>query len=247
MHNQAAVDALVGADVVVIPLQGAEVKVKPTLALLEAHPTDTPRAVIAVSSISTWAKTPMNANGDPLTERDEPRRGVVPGAAKATADAERLILRSSSSLKTTKSISGEKQESSAAAASGGGANTETYVVCPGMLYGGGEFPDGFLAPMRAAWEGKPVPVFGSGNNRVPLCHAMNLAATVVSVAAGAMAGRGPPATGRYVLALDGVDDGGDDEDAAAAAGGGGEAASYAAPTQMEAETSNLIHARVRWT
>jgi hypothetical protein len=73
--------------------------------------------------------------------------------AKATADAERLILRAASVL-----TDDDKKESGESIV----GNLETYVVCPGVLYGAGEFPDGFLAPMRAAWEGKPVPVFGSG-------------------------------------------------------------------------------------
>jgi hypothetical protein len=230
MHNQAAVDALVGADIVVIPLQGNEVKVKATLDLLlesasapqlppgtTAEGTTTPpppRTVIAVSSIATWGRTPVSADGAPLTERDEPRRGVVPGAAKATADAERLVLRASSSK------------------SGPGCThtLETYVICPGLLYGAGEFPHGFLAPMRAAWEGRPVPVFGGGNNKLPVCHAHNLAATVVAVAERAMAGRGPPSSGRYVLAVDGGVGGlgGVDGDSRS-----GDGYRCAAPTQIE--------------
>ena len=220
MHNKAAVDAILAADVVVIPLAGAEAKVKATLALLSGSGTDArpaepatesdpgvitdgrpPRVVIALSSIATWARTPMNADGTPLTASDEARRGVVPGAAKATMDAERLVLRAAS------------------------PTLDTHVVCPGVLYGAGEFPDGFLAPMRAAWEGKPVPIFGAGENRLPICHADNFAATVVSLAAARTthAAPGNPKIGeegRYVLAMDAAtnDDG---------------SPGFAAPTQLE--------------
>ena len=31
----------------------------------------------------------------------------------------------------------------------------TFVVCPGVLYGAGEVPEGFLSLMRAAWEVGP--------------------------------------------------------------------------------------------
>ena len=51
-----------------------------------------------------------------------------------------------------------------------------------MLYGGGEFPDGFLRVFRDAWEGKPAPVFGSGANRIPTCHVRDLAACVAVLA-----------------------------------------------------------------
>ena len=91
MHNQVAIDALAAADVVVLPLAGSEGKVKGILDMLAAAPGK--RTVIGISSVTTWARTAMNTAGDPLTERDEARRGVVPGAAKVTADAERVILR----------------------------------------------------------------------------------------------------------------------------------------------------------
>jgi hypothetical protein len=47
-----------------------------------------------------------------------------------------------------------------------------------------------------------VATLPAGSNVLPVCHAMNLAATVVSVAAAAMAGKAPPASGRYVLAVE---------------------------------------------
>ena len=52
-----------------------------------------------------------------------------------------------------------------------------------MLYGEGEFDDGFLGLCRGAWEGAPVPVFGDGSNVLPLCHAGNVAAVALELAA----------------------------------------------------------------
>jgi len=60
-------------------------------------------------------------------------------------------------------------------------------VCPGALYGGGEFEHGFLASMRAAWEGKPVCVYGDGDNVIPCCHVKNLATFCTKLAAKASA------------------------------------------------------------
>ena len=173
---------MLGADVVVMTLPEDHAEVKPTVALLERAAKDDlrPRALVVVSSPRAWASTsPADPDGF-LTEADEPRRANVPGAGKASADAERLVLRSARP----------------------GA-LETYVVSRGVLYGCGEFRDGFLSVMRAAWEGKPVPVYGPGTNRLPLCHARELAATVTRVVALALRPNAtPPATGRLVVAVD---------------------------------------------
>ena len=63
-----------------------------------------------------------------------------------------------------------------------------FVLRHGVLYGEGEFADGFLGVMRAAWEGRSVPVFGAGDNVLRLCHARKLAEGVVRVAARALLG-----------------------------------------------------------
>ena len=175
---------MLGADVVVMTLPEDHAEVKPTVALLERAARDDlrPRALVVVSSPRAWASTTPTHPDGVLTELDEPRRLDVPGIGKASADAERLVLR--------------------AARPG---MLETYVVARGVLYGCGEFRDGFLSVMRAAWEGNPVPVYGPGTNRVPLVHARELAATVTRVAALALrrgGGRLADDSGRLVVAVD---------------------------------------------
>ena len=97
------------------------------------------------------------------------RRGAAarspPGDAGVCADAERVALR----LHRPGSL-------------------EVFVLRHGVLYGEGEFADGFLGVMRAAWEGRSVPVFGAGDNVLRLCHARKLAEGVVRVAARALLG-----------------------------------------------------------
>jgi hypothetical protein len=88
-----------------------------------------------------------------------------PGDAGVCADAERVALR----LHRPGSL-------------------EVFVLRHGVLYGEGEFADGFLGVMRAAWEGRSVPVFGAGDNVLRLCHARKLAEGVVRVAARALLG-----------------------------------------------------------
>jgi adenylate kinase len=72
----------------------------------------------------------------------------------------------------------------------------TYLVCPGLLYGGGE-DDAQLHPLfRAAWEDVgPLEVWGSGSNTLPTTHVADLAAWALGVA-GAAPGQ------QYWLALD---------------------------------------------
>ena len=103
------------------------------------------------------------------TIADDTSRSLADDASRSLADdtsrsfayarAERLVLRASTP----------------------GA-LETRVARHGVLYGGGEFPDGFLRVFRDAWEGKPAPVFGSGANRIPTCHVRDLAACVAVLA-----------------------------------------------------------------
>ena len=59
---------------------------------------------------------------------------------------------------------------------------EVTVIRHGLLYGEGEFVGGLLGIMKSAWEGKPVPVFGTGTNKLKTTHVTQLAEAVLRVA-----------------------------------------------------------------
>ena len=121
-----------------------------------------PRAVVGRST-SASASSASSSRSRGVKTAEAARS--PPGAAGVCADAERVALR----LHRPGSL-------------------EVFVVRHGVLYGEGEFADGFLGVMRAAWEGGKVPVFGSGDNVLRLCHARKLAEGVVRVAARALLG-----------------------------------------------------------
>ena len=101
--------------------------------------------------------------GEETAAADLERRVPVRGPGKLVADAERLVARAHKP-----------------------GRLECFCVLPGMLYGEGEFDDGFLGLCRGAWEGEAVPVFGDGLNVLPLCHAGNVAAVAMELAAEAL-------------------------------------------------------------
>jgi len=140
--------ALAAADIVLIPLAVAPdtEAAKDTIEAVEAAAADDgkKRVVIGVSSASSWAGG-TRPRGNPWTAADLERRVPVRGPGKLVADAERLVARAHKP-----------------------GRLECFCVLPGMLYGEGEFDDGFLGLCRGAWEGAPVPVFGDGSNVLPL-------------------------------------------------------------------------------
>jgi len=155
--------ALAAADIVLIPLAVAPdtEAAKDTIEAVEAAAADDgkKRVVVGVSSASSWAGG-TRPRGNPWTAADLERRVPVRGPGKLVADAERLVARAHKP-----------------------GRLECFCVLPGMLYGEGEFDDGFLGLCRGAWEGAPVPVFGDGSNVLPLCHAGNVAAVALELAA----------------------------------------------------------------
>jgi len=129
-----------------------------------------PRAVVGRATRASSASASSNARArDGKTAGAAGAAGAAarspPGDAGVCADAERVALR----LHRPGSL-------------------EVFVLRHGVLYGEGEFADGFLGVMRAAWEGRSVPVFGAGDNVLRLCHARKLAEGVVRVAARALLG-----------------------------------------------------------
>ena len=123
-----------------------------------------PRAVVGRSASASASSASSSSSRSRDGKKAEDARSP-PGAAGVCADAERVALR----LHRPGSL-------------------EVFVMRHGVLYGEGEFADGFLSVMRAAWEGRSVPVFGSGDNVLRLCHARKLAEGVVRVAARALLG-----------------------------------------------------------
>ena len=160
--------ALAAADIVLIPLAVAPhtEAAKDTIKAVEAAAADDgkKRVIIGVSSASSWAGgTRPRGNGEETAAADLERRVPVRGPGKLVADAERLVARAHKP-----------------------GRLECFCVLPGMLYGEGEFDDGFLGLCRGAWEGEAVPVFGDGLNVLPLCHAGNVAAVALELAAEAL-------------------------------------------------------------
>ena len=115
------------------------------------------KVAIAISSPLTWACTPAcgSGPGGAFTSGDAAKRIPAP-AARVLLNAELSLLRASRPNGAT-----------------------TFAICPGVVYGAGEQE---LDPLwRLAWEGKPVPQYGEGANRVPLVHAEDLAAAIIAV------------------------------------------------------------------
>ena len=160
--------ALAAADIVLIPLAVAPhtEAAKDTIEAVEAAAADDgkKRVIVGVSSASSWAGgTRPRGDGEETAAADLERRVPVRGPGKLVADAERLVARAHKP-----------------------GRLECFCVLPGMLYGEGEFDDGFLGLCRGAWEGEAVPVFGDGLNVLPLCHAGNVAAVAMELAAEAL-------------------------------------------------------------
>lgn len=60
---------------------------------------------------------------------------------------------------------------------------KVHVVCSGLLYGNGEQNNYFYEFFRRAWlclhpELAALPIVGSGNNRIPTIHVVDLARSV---------------------------------------------------------------------
>ena len=76
----------------------------------------------------------------------------------------------------------------------------TYVVCPGIVYGAGESDDGLHQLFKTAWEdttGSALTMMGSGLNIVPTIHVSDLAAYICACA-------DAKPDQQYLLAVDGA-------------------------------------------
>ena len=91
-------------------------------------------------------------------------------------------LNDASSISTKKGKQRQSAERTALRLSRPGI-LEVTIIRHGILYGEGEFADGFLSVFKKAWEGEPVPVFGTGLNQLKTTHAHQLAEAVLRVSA----------------------------------------------------------------
>lgn len=123
-----------------------------------ANDWESPKKIICISSVLTWARTKMNAE-DPeasLTEDEYRRRKAHPNC-KETLKAEKLITKL-----------------------GKHANLQTHIVMSGLLYGQGE--NIFHPFFKAAWQGHgDLPVFGKGDNVLPMIHVIDLAQVILNL------------------------------------------------------------------
>ncbi|KYM83836.1 Putative adenylate kinase 7 [Atta colombica] len=121
------------------------------------------RHFILISTIMTWAFTkPLDpADPDlPFTEADYRKRKPHPNY-KEHIQCEREVV-------AVKKIANLKRK------------LKTLVICCGITYGEEEGPLHYLYKM--AWQNAPLlPIFGKGQNKIPLLHVRDLAATIFSV------------------------------------------------------------------
>jgi len=127
-------------------------------AIALAEPIETPKVLVGVSSIMTWARTSPNS--------DEPEAALT--------DAEYKRRRPHSSYKELvaleKLVTKSKRE-----------GLRTHVVAAGLTYGAEE--DLFHPLFKAAWSCQPLPLLaiGDGSNVLPTVHIYDLCSVVVKL------------------------------------------------------------------
>jgi nucleoside-diphosphate-sugar epimerase len=65
----------------------------------------------------------------------------------------------------------------------------TYIICPGVLYGNGEWHLGLHAAFACAWQGGAstiMSMIGDGGNCMPMLHVVDLATCVTALSTAAM-------------------------------------------------------------
>uniref|UniRef100_A0A8C4R963 Uncharacterized protein n=1 Tax=Eptatretus burgeri TaxID=7764 RepID=A0A8C4R963_EPTBU len=134
-----------------------------------------PKVFLLISTVMTWAYTKLlkpNNSFYPLAEEDFRRRKPHPSFQKHI-DVERLVTKLG---KTSNMLS-------------------TFVIAAGLIYGMGE---SVLHPLfKMAWLGEvsALPVYGRGNNTIPMIYIQDLGRILHYLA------KNKPKT-RYVLAVD---------------------------------------------
>jgi len=127
-------------------------------AIAMAEPIETPKVLVGVSSIMTWARTSPNSDEPEaaLTEAEYKRRRPH-SSYKELVALEKLVTKS-------------KRE-----------GLRTHVVAAGLTYGAEE--DLFHPLFKAAWSCQPLPLLsiGDGSNVLPTIHVYDLCSIVVKL------------------------------------------------------------------
>ncbi|ORZ30026.1 hypothetical protein BCR44DRAFT_1446619 [Catenaria anguillulae PL171] len=133
---------------------------------------DNPKTVIAISTILTWGRTKPDLEDPdtPLAEDEYRRRKPHPNYRTHVALEKEWVKLS-------------KKECYRA-----------YVVFAGLVYHAGD--SGFHPMLKAAWHGADVPVYGDGENFLPMIHLDDLCELVVLLA------EKRPEDMKYLLAVD---------------------------------------------
>lgn len=180
--------ALLSSDVIVYDLPHSQKEVTSALKVLLKHDYEEEKVLIGVSSILSWAATPVPQP----TEDDEPADDAAPAEEVEEGEeappapepegpaitwkhaAQRKPHPNYRSLVTTENLVLQK----------GNIRKDllkTYVVWPGVLYGCGE---DILHPLfKCGWMGEdPVlPILDGGHKALPMLHVRDLASLVVRV------------------------------------------------------------------
>ncbi|GAQ84563.1 hypothetical protein KFL_001940200 [Klebsormidium nitens] len=156
--NDEELRALRGADIILHQLRQTESEREEfadVLRVLKAGPQGKETVFIAVSDILTWARLRVDME-EPCSTADEPRRRPHPQYGDLL-EAERRVTRA------------QKQ-----------GLLRTYVVWPGVQYGGGE--RALESVFRDSWSGEGPTVYGFGDNVLPTIHVSDLATFIKHVA-----------------------------------------------------------------
>jgi adenylate kinase len=156
-------------DIIVLDLVRDAANANRVLSLLTNAGLEEPKVLIGVSSVMTWNETKTKKN-KPLTEADYKNRKCTP-KFKELKLLETLVLSANS------------------------PSLNTFVVAPGVLYGGAEAS--FADLFRDAWmsEKDSLAVIGEGNNSLPLIHVKDCANFLEKFIV-------TPPEGRYLVLID---------------------------------------------
>jgi adenylate kinase len=184
-------DLILSADASVLSLAGQTGAIGAILRTFQA-PIETDKKVICISSVTTWAKTPL-APPKTLGDLDAPppEEGEIVVADDCHHEKDYRTRRSSQAADDMRTL--ETQIISANT-----PNLATCVVSAGLLYGreGGEFYNLLKDAWLVTEDALAVPNFGKqGGNCVPTLHVDDLSALVSNLL-------GTPLDTKYMVAVD---------------------------------------------
>lgn len=176
------------SDVVICPLTDNSQEAFAAIRMLSNTSFDTEKTFVLVSSVQTWADTHLSEKTIAEAEKQAERQALIAAGEEVPdeepeAEPEELPVFTEDQYqrrvpsrrydhwkeleKFTKHVNSE--------------TLHTYVLFAGLPYGHGE--QAFHPLFRAAWHARPVPLYTSGSNFVPLIHIDDLATIVYKVGA----------------------------------------------------------------